>query len=1323
MTTLDRSVSQERQSPDVLSRALAQVYTLNWEAIAYMVIFVVAMFSRFYMLGERVMSHDESLHTRYSFNLATDGNFQHTPLMHGPVLFHFTALFYFLFGASDFTSRLYTAILGVLVVMMPLLFRRWLGRWGALLASIMMLISPITMYYNRYIRHDTPNIFFSLVMIYSIFMYLSGPENQRRRAHWLYILAGAMVMNLGSKETAFIYIFIMGVYLAFYWFVRLYQYFSNRPGKTPFYFTMMAFGVGGVAALGMYVVLSINLGEQPFFTAISTLTSPATFISWTAVVIAFMALFVGATVWVGFRGSRVKLGLVEGVGFTGLSILIAAVLIVTEEASRIPDDEVREAVTVTPIPLVLAIIATVIIIGVMMVTWRRGWWNLMQKEFPEFDLIVLIASLIVPWASPFIIYASGINMTKAVDAYTPTEIQIIALSLLATVAISLTAGLLWNWRKWLISNVIFYALFAFFFTTMFTNGSGVFTGIIGSLGYWLEQQGVRRGSQPQYYYLGLILPMYEYLVVLGSTFAMFGGLVWFWRYRRARLEEDAERYEVLYSEAVNAEVLPAADEMATSDAGDYDSPPAYEPTEPPPQNDNVYLNQLPFLPFVAWWAILNLIGYTLAGEKMPWLAIHMALPMILLTGWFFGRIFQRVDFRRFLNLGWLYLLLLPLAFVLVARLIGPFLFGNVPFTGLEASALRQSGQWFAVAAVLGLVVLGIVQLVERTGWRHLRRMFAVSLFTFLSLLTLRAAWMASFINYDLANEYLVYAHAAPAVKLVLNDIEELSRRTTDGLDIEFVYDNEVSWPYSWYFRDFNNATFTGGSPNAQQVDNAVVAVVGDANRSKFEPLLEDRYYRREYIRLWWPMQDYFGMTPERISDTFDFSDPNAGLVRQGLWDIWWKRDYETYGNALDRNFELTSWPVSDRMHFYIRKDFAAQVWNLGVGDGTVPGLASEVNVCNANWQPVNADVVYGDADITGTLLNPIGAAVYEDRLYVAQQGAGQIAVYDLEGNFIENFGERGSALDVNTGTLFDHNETLGLLERPNGVSVGDDGNIYVADTWNFRVQVFSPDGEAINAWGARNERGAEAQTEPLTGFWGPRDVLAANGKVFVADTGNKRVRVYTSEGEFLYDIGSAGSEDGQLNEPAGLAYHPDGRLYVADTWNRRVAVFNETGEFLYNFRVRAWYNDQGNRPYLGVDPGRGYVYVSDPEAARVLVYDLEGNCVGSFGQPAADENAGTNQLGIAGGISVDDASNVYVVDSRIGRVLRFPPFPLPEELPNPVDDSGDEVIVEPLEPVEQIGQPEGDVSEIELDVPEGDSPVNPENSDPDISGIDPPADE
>ena len=77
----------------------------------------------------------------------------------------------------------------------------------------MILISPLLLYYNRYIRHDTPSIFFALIMVYCILQYLNGSPRFRRRAYWLYIFAAAMILNLGSKETAFIYIAIFGSFL------------------------------------------------------------------------------------------------------------------------------------------------------------------------------------------------------------------------------------------------------------------------------------------------------------------------------------------------------------------------------------------------------------------------------------------------------------------------------------------------------------------------------------------------------------------------------------------------------------------------------------------------------------------------------------------------------------------------------------------------------------------------------------------------------------------------------------------------------------------------------------------------------------------------------------------------------------------------------------------------------------------------------------------------------------------------------------------------------------------------------------------------------
>jgi len=74
------------------------------------VLIVLAILTRFWALGDRGMSHDESLHTFYSWSLYKGGGFSHTPLMHGPFLFHINALIYSLLGANDFTSRISVAI-------------------------------------------------------------------------------------------------------------------------------------------------------------------------------------------------------------------------------------------------------------------------------------------------------------------------------------------------------------------------------------------------------------------------------------------------------------------------------------------------------------------------------------------------------------------------------------------------------------------------------------------------------------------------------------------------------------------------------------------------------------------------------------------------------------------------------------------------------------------------------------------------------------------------------------------------------------------------------------------------------------------------------------------------------------------------------------------------------------------------------------------------------------------------------------------------------------------------------------------------------------
>lgn len=1281
-------LTSERYSakPAATSRWLTGRLALNWEVSVYVVILLLAIFTRFYQLGVRTMSHDESLHTKFSWDLYKNGVFAHTPLMHGPILFHATALNYFLFGDNDFTARIYPAVLGVLIVMFPLLFRRWLGRWGAILASILFLISPLILYYNRYIREDTPSIFYTLVMVYCTFMYLNGPQHLRRKARWLYIFSAAMLGSLGTKEVAFMYIAIFGSVLTLYWLARLGQHFYRMPGRSLFYFVSIAAMIGTLAALAMFTVLSI----APTGTAIPAGPGSLEFnslISWSAAVIVTTVLIVvGTMLWAFGRNGGVRAPWLDAILMLALATVVAVILIYVEERSRYkPPADAGHSGIYYGWPLYVEwLICGAVIVGLLILA-RAGRLRALHR-FPELDVLIVMGTLTLPWLVALVIQlmnpvsmmsmpdiATVVNAALPIKfdtSVTAVQIGLSFLPVLPALAVSAVVGLLWSPRRWLICLGIFAFLFLFFFTTVFTNINGIGTGLIGSLGYWLEQQPVQRGSQPQYYYLLVILPFYEFLPVIGSILVMIAGMVGFWRFRRGRLEERKVGFQ-----------SPMLDQ---TDMNDESSRPVSMPEESLTVEEESFsgfqlrkinpverLTQVPFLIFVSWWVIFNLLSYTLAGEKMPWLGTHMTTPMIFLTGWYFGRFIERIEVAAFFKRNWVLLILLPILFVALVQLVSPFVVGE-GLGGLEQVQLTRLFQWLAGFVIAGVIIYAIIRLIPPGGWGQFRVMVGAVVFIGLALLTFRSAWMASFINYDLPTEYLVYAHGGPANKRVMEQVEELSQRINGDLSMRFSYDFKFSWPGAWYVRNFANWRYLGENPSPPDMNDSVVVIVGDENRAAVETALEDAYYKFEYQRMWWPMQDYFGLTPQRVIDTFDLNNPTSAKVREGIWDIWWSRDYKTYGEALQRDFSLTKWPLMDHMYVFVRKDVAAQVWNLGVGNGTAtnPFAVTEVNQCNANWQPLQANLAILSSEVP--MNHPRQVAVGQDgRIYTADEFNHRIVVFNADGSLAFSFGQFGQLYQEGDPFYGKPNgpETGGIFNRPNGVAIGPSGNIYVADTWNYRVQVFTPEGEFVTSWGSPGQFGPNAPVDPLDGFWGPRAIVVdVEERVYVADTGNKRIRVYTNNGVYLRDIGSSGNSVGQLEEPSGITLSPDGLLYVADTWNRRISVFSQDGipvtTFLSkeglavnSFRVRGWVDDQGNRPYVAVDAARKLVYVTDPDAGRVLVYGVDGNCLGSFGQ-LAREGPSLNQFTTVGGITTDAQGNVFVADAGSGRILRFDPFVL-----------------------------------------------------------------
>jgi uncharacterized protein (TIGR03663 family) len=201
VTNIKNMETHSTPSSTWLDRPLTVLTHWNIEKVLVVVILILAVLSRFYILGERVMSHDEVNHVVPSWELFQGSGYRHDPVTHGPFQFHVVALSYFMFGDSDFSARIPAALFSIAAVVVVLFgFRRYLGRTGALIAGLLFLISPFMLYYGRYTRNEAFIELFAVLTLFAILRYLD-----RGNAFALILLAVATVFHFVTKETAYIY--------------------------------------------------------------------------------------------------------------------------------------------------------------------------------------------------------------------------------------------------------------------------------------------------------------------------------------------------------------------------------------------------------------------------------------------------------------------------------------------------------------------------------------------------------------------------------------------------------------------------------------------------------------------------------------------------------------------------------------------------------------------------------------------------------------------------------------------------------------------------------------------------------------------------------------------------------------------------------------------------------------------------------------------------------------------------------------------------------------------------------------------------------------
>lgn len=270
---------------------------------------------------------------------------------------------------------------------------------------------------------------------------------------------------------------------------------------------------------------------------------------------------------------------------------------------------------------------------------------------------------------------------------------------------------------------------------------------------------------------------------------------------------------------------------------------------------------------------------------------------------------------------------------------------------------------------------------------------------------------------------------------------------------------------------------------------------------------------------------------------------------------------------------------------------------------------------------------------TGEFRQPGGIMVDgAGRLYVADTYNHRIQVFHPNGRFIATFGAEGMQ--------------FGALLRPKGLAWGGDQLVYVADTGNHRIQAYDHRGEAVMMLGGFGN---------LPGQFNAPEAVAidAQNMLYIADTQNHRVQKFASDGTLVGSWGRSGSGKGEFLSPSDIALDSEGRVFVADTQNHRVQVFTASGEYLWEIGRAGRGAAEFDGPRGVATDNQGSIYVADTGNGRVQIFDRTGHYlahVGHLGQRPGEFYS-------PAALWIDPQRTLYVADTINHRVQVLTYFP------------------------------------------------------------------
>lgn len=223
---------------------------------------------------------------------------------------------------------------------------------------------------------------------------------------------------------------------------------------------------------------------------------------------------------------------------------------------------------------------------------------------------------------------------------------------------------------------------------------------------------------------------------------------------------------------------------------------------------------------------------------------------------------------------------------------------------------------------------------------------------------------------------------------------------------------------------------------------------------------------------------------------------------------------------------------------------------------------------------------------SGKLSRPLlPAYVGDNKIAVSSHKDHTITIYTTEGKFLRQWGEEGKRESD--------------LYKPLGIAGLRPFEVAVCDSGNHRIQVFSllpgEEGKFLRQWGSKGSDDGQ--------FDGPEGIAFSEKRqeVVVTDTYNNRVQVFTPDGKYLRQWGRMGQRPGEFVYPKGVSVLPDGRVVVCDWLNHRIQIFTADGQFL------RYLGGQYSTPsWIAASLDGRWIAITETDTHRMVVHSSKG---------------------------------------------------------------------------------------------------------------------